>query len=45
MSDPKPKLAIPTVFSAVLIGVAIWALAGAPAVSKKIAPHHVADHH
>ena len=45
MSDKKPKLAIPTVFSAVLIGVAIWALAGPPAMSKKVAPHHVTEHH
>jgi hypothetical protein len=44
MSGQKPKLAIATVFSAVLVGVAIWALAGPPATGKKIALHHVAAH-
>jgi len=45
MSDQKPKLAIPTVFSAVLIGVAIWAVAGAPATGMKLATHHAAARH
>ena len=41
MGEPKPKLVLPTLVSAVLVGVAIWAVAGAPATQKRVTLQHV----
>jgi hypothetical protein len=41
MAEPKPKLALPTFLSALLVGVAIWAVAGTPAVRKTVTVHPV----
>jgi len=41
MTEPKPKLVLPTLLSALLVGVAIWAVAGPPAVRKTVTAHAV----
>jgi hypothetical protein len=41
MDEPKSKLALPTFVSAVLVGVAIWAVAGTPVASKRVTLQHV----
>ncbi len=41
MGDTEPKLALPTFVSALLVGVAIWAVAGTPAPHKRETLQHV----
>jgi hypothetical protein len=41
MTEAKPSLILPTFLSALLVGVAIWAVAGPPAVRKTVTVHPV----